>query len=142
MCTPFFPLWWRFSFPFLSSIVFSKSLITVSEYEELFSDSIDDKKRSQLLLVFILPRKGPDSVDRFLNVLKETEGQKHVAQKIIETAEKERKHVESADLCSGIREKIGQLERESMKGKATNIAVRKKSKGAFARIMWFVIGCI
>ena len=66
-------------------------LITVPEYERLSLDSIDDEKRSRTLLVSILPRKGPDSFDGFLNVLKEIKGQEHVAQKIIESKENEKK---------------------------------------------------
>ena len=63
-------------------------LITIPEYERLSLDSIDDEKRSRQLLVSILPRKGPESFDKFLNVLKETKGQKHVAKKILGEEEK------------------------------------------------------
>ena len=63
-------------------------LITIPEYERLSLDSIDDEKRSRTLLVSILPRKGPDSFDRFLNVLKETKGQEHVARKLLGEEEK------------------------------------------------------
>ena len=59
-------------------------LITVADHRRLSRDSISDKKISRTLLVSILPRKGPDSFDRFLNVLRETEGQEYVAQKIHE----------------------------------------------------------
>ena len=63
-------------------------LITIPEYERLSHDSIDDEKRSRQLLVSILPRKGPDSFDRLLNVLKETKGQEHVARKLLGEEEK------------------------------------------------------
>ena len=60
------------------------ALITVQEFEKLSRQICDDVERSRLLLVSILPKKGLDSFDRFLNVLKETEGQEHVAQTIME----------------------------------------------------------
>ena len=67
----------------LISRLLASALITVQEFERLSLPSIDDQKRSETLLVSILPRKGPDSFDRYLNVLKETEGQEHVARKLI-----------------------------------------------------------
>ena len=72
-------------------------LITVPEYERLSLDSIDDEKRSRTLLVSILPRKGPDSFDRFLAVLKESKGQEHVAQKIMETGENDKQQDEKIE---------------------------------------------
>ena len=66
------------------------NLITVREYERLSLDSIDDEKRSRTLLVSILPRRGPDSFDRFLKVLKETKGQEHVAKTIMKSRKREK----------------------------------------------------
>ena len=114
----------------------ASSLITLQEFERLSLDSIDDEKRSRTLLVSILPRKGPDSFDRFLNVLKETEGQEHVAQKIIGTAEKKRKHNESTNVCSGSNGKIRKLERELKKEKMTVIGFRNKVR---ARLFDYVL---
>ena len=111
----------------LISRLLAAALITVQEFERLRLPSIDDQTRSETLLVSILPRKGPDSFDRFLNVLKETEGQEHVAQKIIGSAQKKRKHNDnSADVCSGSKEKIKKLERELKKEKMTVIGLRNK----------------
>ena len=57
-------------------------LITREEYERI--KTYDSVEASQQLLVMILPRKGPDAFKRFLSVLEETEGQKHVSDLIIE----------------------------------------------------------
>ena len=62
-------------------------VITLGELQKLFLDD-NNAKRSRMLLVSILPRRGPDSFDRFLSVLKETEGQEHVAQLILKTRKK------------------------------------------------------
>ena len=110
----------------LISRLLASALITVQEFERLSLDSIDDEKRSRTLLVSILPRKGPDSFDRFLNVLKKTEGQEHVAQKIMRSAEEKRKYNESTNVCSGSKEKIRKLERELKKEKMTVIGFRNK----------------
>ena len=64
-------------------------LITVAEHKMLSLDLTDDEERSRKLLVSILPSKGSDSFDRFLNVLRETKGQEHVVQKIMETEVKQ-----------------------------------------------------
>ena len=72
----------------LISRLLAVGLITVQEFERLSVPSIDDQKRSETLLVSILPRKGLDSFDRFLRVLKESGGQEHVAKKLIGEEEK------------------------------------------------------
>ena len=110
---------------FLSRLL-SDELITAQEYERLSLDSIDDQKRSGTLLVSILPRRGPHSFDRFLNVLRKTKGQEHVA-RIIEGNE----HEERTKLSLKSEEKIKELERELKKEreekdkeKVTNIGLR------------------
>ena len=111
----------------LISRLLAADLITVQEFERLRLPLIDDQTRSETLLVSILPRKGPDSFDRFLNVLKVTEGQEHVAQKIIGTAENKRKRAKSAHLCPGCNKKKGKirkLDKERKKEKLTNTALR------------------
>ena len=87
-CSQFFPISLKFSCLLLYSLVFSPSLSSLHEFERLSLDSIDDEKRSRQLLVSILPKKGPDSFDRFLRVLKETQGQEHVARKLLGEEEK------------------------------------------------------
>ncbi|XP_065836477.1 uncharacterized protein [Oscarella lobularis] len=62
--------------------LYSLFLITREEYERI--KAYDSVEASQQLLVMILPRKGPDAFKQFLSVLEETEGQKHVAELIIE----------------------------------------------------------
>ena len=56
-------------------------LINREEYEKI--KAYDNAEGSRQLLVSILPKKGPDSFERFLTVLKETEGQEHVAKEIM-----------------------------------------------------------
>ena len=63
-------------------------LIALEELQRLLLAIYDDTERSRRLLVSILPKKGPDSFDRFIKVLKETEGQEHVAQLILGTRKK------------------------------------------------------
>ena len=68
----------------LSSFIdrlYAVALITLEEYEKIKTYNHMDGLK--LLLASILPRKGLGSFDRFLGVLKETEGQKHVAQFIL-----------------------------------------------------------
>ena len=58
--------------------LYSARLVTKGEYNHLLSmSSREDKSRE--LLNDILPRKGPNSYDRFVAILRETEGQEHVA---------------------------------------------------------------
>ena len=104
------------------------ALITVQEFEKLSRQICDDVERSRLLLVSILPKKGPDSFDRFMNVLKETEGQEHVAQRIMEN-----KSDKSSERLVEWEEKVKDLERElkkereeKNKEKVTNIGLRTK----------------
>ena len=66
---PFYTFLSRFFRPSLSLIVFTLFLITREEYEKI--KTYDDAEGSRQLLVTILPRKGPDSFDRFLSVLEE-----------------------------------------------------------------------
>ena len=92
--------WKTFVFPILPDLIeilsplalltrlLAVALITAQEFERLSLDSIDDEKRSRQLLVSILPKKGPNSFDRFLSVLKETEGQEHVVKKLLGEEEK------------------------------------------------------
>ena len=94
---------------FLSRLL-AEELITAQEYERLSLDSIDDQKRSGTLLVSILPKRGPTSFDRFLNVLRKTKGQEHVAQMI-----EENERYDSTGLSLKSEEKIKELERELKK---------------------------
>ena len=122
------------------------ALITLEEYEELSLPIYNDVKRSRMLLLSILPKKGPDSFDRFVNVLKKTEGQEHVAQRIMEN----KRHKSSEHLVEW-EEKVKDLERELQKEreeknkeKVTNICLRTKV-GACLKdksIFGFVIRCI
>ena len=66
--------------------LYAVALITLEEFERI--KTYDNTEGSRMLLVSILPRKGPDSFDRFLSVLKETEGQEHVAQQIMGEGQK------------------------------------------------------
>ena len=58
--------------------LYGGKLVTNEEYDDLFSMS-SRENRSRKLLRNILPRKGMDSYDRLVAILKETEGQEHVA---------------------------------------------------------------
>ena len=120
-------------------------LVTVQEYERLSRDLIDDEKRSRTLLVSILPRKGPDSFDRFLTVLKESKGQEHVAQKIMETGENDEQHEDKKkieELKRQLRKERDERTREGkelkkekekrQKCEVTNIGLRNKV-GTFTR---------
>ena len=101
------------------------SLITVQEFEKLSLPMYDNVERSRMLLLSILPRKGPDSFDRFLNVLSQTEGQEHVAQRIMKTTEEESERDERVERRVES-EKIKELERELKKEKVTNVCLRTK----------------
>ena len=65
------------------------SLITLEELKRI--KTYDNTEGARMLLLSILPRKGLDSYDQFLSVLKETEGQEHIAQQIIENAKRRQK---------------------------------------------------
>ena len=106
----------------------SVALITVQEFEKLSLRIYDDVERSRMLLVSILPKKGPDSFDRFVSVLRETEGQEHVATKLLGN-----EHNEHAYHRARSEEKVEELERElkkereeKNKEKVTNIGLRNK----------------
>ena len=86
------------------------SLIALEEYEELSLPIYNDVKRSRMLLLSILPKKGPGSFDRFMNVLKATEGQEHVAQRIMENESDK-----SSERLVEWEEKVKELERELKK---------------------------
>ena len=94
---------------FLSRLL-AEELITAQEYERLSLDSIDDQKRSGTLLVSILPKRGPTSFDSFLNVLRKTKGQEHVAQMI-----EENKHDERTGISPRSEEEFKELERQLKK---------------------------
>ena len=110
--------------------LYAAYLINSEEYEKI--KTYDSTEGSQYLLVSILPRKGPDSFEQFLNVLRKTEGQERVAQKIIGSSEKKRRHDESSDDCTKCKETIRKLERkfikEINKERVENISFRNEVK--------------
>lgn len=56
----------------------AKRLIRFDEYESLCQ--LDEGEQTSRLLISILPRKGLGSYDTFVDILRHTEGQEHLAQ--------------------------------------------------------------
>ncbi|XP_065839777.1 uncharacterized protein [Oscarella lobularis] len=103
---------------------YAVALITLEEFEKI--KTYDNTEGSRTLLVSILPRKGPDSFDRFLCVLKKTEGQEHVAKLIMKT-----KRTNEYDKCTDRVESekiIKELERELKKEKEERAKEKQESK--------------
>ena len=67
--------------------LFSEELLRSDEYEKL--SDLDRRRQTERLLIVLLPRKGPECYDKFVDILSRTEGQKHVARLFLDTTEGE-----------------------------------------------------
>jgi hypothetical protein len=61
--------------------LYSKGLLTRGELEKISAMTDDDA--SERLLIYILPKKGPQAFDIFLKTLRETEGQSYIAEELL-----------------------------------------------------------
>jgi len=62
--------------------LFSTRLINRKQHENL-SNMKTTQERVSALLIHILPRKGPGSYDKFVEVLEKTEGQEHIVEHVL-----------------------------------------------------------
>ena len=65
----------------LSCRLYSTKLLTKDETQKI--DKMTDAAASKLLLIHILPKKGPHAYDTFVDVVRKTEGQSHIAEKFL-----------------------------------------------------------
>ena len=67
--------------------LYREKLVDNEEYQLLLTIS-PSQGQSRKLLSEILPRKGPTSYNRFMKILRETEGQEHVVKALCEQGER------------------------------------------------------
>eukprot|EP00118_Oscarella_pearsei_P014382 m.122909 g.122909 ORF g.122909 m.122909 type:complete len:193 (+) comp37805_c0_seq8:29-607(+) len=76
--------------------LYARGLVSRDEWQSISGLRSDGDKVMELL-VLVLPRKGPEAYDGFLEVLKDTEGQKYIAEELLKKSQSI-----SGTLCCGV----------------------------------------
>eukprot|EP00118_Oscarella_pearsei_P014385 m.122912 g.122912 ORF g.122912 m.122912 type:complete len:434 (+) comp37805_c0_seq9:29-1330(+) len=118
--------------------LYARGLVSRDEWQSISGLRSDGDKVMELL-VLVLPRKGPEAYDGFLEVLKDTEGQKYIAEELLKKSQSI-----SGTLCCGVlkeqliaaQKKIRLLQlsnvelgRERRGEKTISLGLRMKQKG-------------
>ena len=97
-------------------------LLTSEDCNTLRHDCSNEEERTRQILYDILPRRGNDAFDRFCDVLRTTEGQKHILSEVLQIKSMEESSVTCKEIEKVPQQKVSNSNKSTVEAHASSLA--------------------